>query len=228
MRATLSATLMIEWMGMRPMILVIFILGLLLLCAGLLLLWRSTLKIRLDAKVNLPNWEVGLTFFWMNIELTHLRIDRAKFSQVRASSPDKWDRRLGQGLARLLADEPRNRKIHLDRLVWHTAIGTGDAFQTAMLCAALYNLRDALLPLFAPGQTQIAVVPIFYKKHFSLRVSCMMSLQAGEAMHIIRKIKKQLKGRKTDDGPSDSRINENGAGEPAIDGRCRDDHQRSD
>jgi hypothetical protein len=99
-------------------------------------------------------------------------------------------------MMRLLRSVQIGEKIKISHLVWITTCGTGDASETALLCGAIWTIKASTLPWLAPlssDRPRINVVPMFQRKCLNSDLSCMFQVSIGDAIAMIKKIRRQLK-----------------------------------
>ncbi|SFG43181.1 DUF2953 domain-containing protein [Sporolactobacillus nakayamae] len=96
----------------------------------------------------------------------------------------------------ILRTVPSGKKIKISHLVWITTCGTGDASETALLCGAIWSIKASTMPWIAPlssDRPRINVVPMFQRKCLNSDISCMFQVRIGDAIAMIKKIRRQLK-----------------------------------
>ncbi|PTQ54845.1 MAG: hypothetical protein HSCHL_1788 [Hydrogenibacillus schlegelii] len=166
-------------------------------------LWRMTIEIRLQAV-----WPAGGAFRGA----AEIRLFGGRLTWRRAGSPvggrggDPADRRsLGErlqayrGLGCRL--RPALRAVRVTAFRWSTVVGTGDAAETALAAAALYQLKAAawvglhrLVRLEAAPRLRVR--PAFQAPIFTTEVECIARVRFGEAMLAALKIAFDGRGRR--------------------------------
>lgn len=99
-------------------------------------------------------------------------------------------------MIRILGSVQINEKIKISHLVWITTCGTGDALETALLCGAIWSIKASMMPWIAPlssDRPRINVVPMFQRKCLNSDLSCMFQVRIGDAIAMIKKIRRRLK-----------------------------------
>lgn len=106
-----------------------------------------------------------------------------------------WQEQLGQGI-RLLRKMNVSHKIRVQLVSWVTQCGTGDAFETAILSGIIWSIKASLMPWIAPwisDRPRIQVVPVFQRMSLCSDLSCMFQLRIGDAIVMIKKIRRLMK-----------------------------------
>ncbi|MBS3872868.1 MAG: DUF2953 domain-containing protein [Firmicutes bacterium] len=142
--------------------------------------------------------------------------------------------RLARAVQGLVQDYRRviqyaERRTKLRSLSWQTAIGTGDAASTAILCGMLWGLKGMLLGSLQSRLTiedknmTIAVFPSFNERKFQTFLHCILSLRVVHiigAGYILWKEKRKRKKRGERSGKSSNpRADEDSHGKHSGHGR---------
>jgi hypothetical protein len=96
----------------------------------------------------------------------------------------------------LLRSVQVGEKVKISHLVWITTCGTGDASETALLCGVIWSIKASTMPWISPlssDRPRINVVPMFQRKCLNSDLSCMFQVTIGDAIAMIKKIRRQLK-----------------------------------
>lgn len=115
------------------------------------------------------------------------------------------------------------RRTKVRSLSWQTAIGTGDAAWTALVCGMLWGLKGVILGslqsrmVMSDKNTAIAVFPSFGQRKFQTFLQCILSMRVvhiiGASYILWQEKRKRKKGVNQFGKSSNSRVNENGHGE---------------
>jgi hypothetical protein len=91
------------------------------------------------------------------------------------------------------------RHVSLDKIVWHSQIGVGDAAQTGTIVGVIWGLKGsiyALLTKYLKVNTDpvLSIYPLFQMKSSQTRLECMISFRIGHSIVAAIKIVKYWKG----------------------------------
>ncbi|WP_100488861.1 DUF2953 domain-containing protein [Sporolactobacillus pectinivorans] len=197
----------------------IILIAILCLLAALFILvfviWRSTLTIKVDGLVDAETAQFSIKFGFWQKELFSFKADPAKIKkaieELHESSMVSGEHHADQSIVKSLSDWYRlslktagtirslhlSDKLCLSHFLWRTSFGSGDARDTAILCGMIWSAKSMIMPLIGKmsiDRPHVEVVPLFQEQRFASQFSCMMSLNVGEAISMMRKIRRQLKG----------------------------------
>nr|WP_304654733.1 DUF2953 domain-containing protein [Sporolactobacillus sp. STSJ-5] len=106
-----------------------------------------------------------------------------------------WNERLDNGL-KLLRSLNLGECVVVRHMVWVTTCGTGDAVETALLSGIIWSIKASILPWvsrFCSDRPRINVVPTFQRKTLNSDLSCMFQVKIGDAIAMIKKIRRHWK-----------------------------------
>ncbi|CAM3267432.1 hypothetical protein SPSP110954_12220 [Sporolactobacillus spathodeae] len=212
------------------MILMLIFLLFMIVIIGLLILFllKSKVAFRISFFADLDRLKLKIHFFFRNKELHTFEWDETSlvklsnkyerifsvFFNTRTDSDDWFF--FARKMHRAFEKRHVANVVQVTDFVWITSIGTGEADQAAWLSGVIWSLKCMILPLISEWlddpPPRIKVVPLFQERRLATRFSCMISFKAGEAIAMMRRIKRQMKEGEADGRASNPRFNENGAG----------------
>ncbi|MET1247352.1 DUF2953 domain-containing protein [Sporolactobacillus sp. STCC-11] len=172
------------------------------------LILRSTLTLCVKCLIGSHRFEWYADIYLWRRKVWTYQLRRAKGKTKNKSTVKKLDKqqiddevddealygKLKQ-IIRILRTVPSG-KIKISHLVWITTCGTGDASETALLCGTIWSIKASTMPWIAPlssDRPRINVVPMFQRKCLNSDLSCMFQVRIGDAIAMIKKIRRQLK-----------------------------------
>lgn len=216
-----------------------------------IVLLKSTLAVRVACLIGTERMEAEIGIFFWKKKLKSFKIDEEHFGALitgewpprrqESSRPDKAGKdihlsfsdwcRLCRQFMKVVRSLHLSDRLCLSDFIWKTSCGFGEARATAMACGIIWSIKYSVMPLIGEMMTDrplIEVAPLFQGKSFVSRLSCMVTIKMGEAMLMMRQIKRQMKEGESNDGSPDSGLNEDSTGEPSVHDRRRNDYRRSD
>ncbi|WP_332238951.1 DUF2953 domain-containing protein [Sporolactobacillus sp. KGMB 08714] len=215
-------------------------------------LFKSVLACRISCLIGTDRLEAEITVFFWKKELKSFKITEETFREwIKKQEADNrrpvrtgkdgdafqpmhdWYR-LSRQIVRTIRSLDLTERVCLSDFFWKTSCGVENAQATAMLCGIIWSVKYSVMPLIGKmmvGRPSIEVIPLFRKKQkkiFTSRLSCMITIKAGEAMLIMRQIRRQVKEGECNGGSSHSGLDEDSAGKSSVDDRRRNDYRRTD
>ncbi|WP_188801092.1 DUF2953 domain-containing protein [Sporolactobacillus putidus] len=211
----------------------------------IMVLLKSTLSVRVTILISTDRMETEIALFFWKKELGSFKINEKKLKAlIKERAPDRSGKdvrdafqpfhdlyRLCRLAVKVIRSLNLSEKVCLNDFSWKTSCGLGEARATAMTCGIIWSVKYSVMPLIGNMMSDrplIEVAPLFQEKVFTTRLSCMITVKTGEAMLIMRQIKRQVKEGECNGGSSHSGFDENSAGKSSVHDRRRNDYRRSD
>lgn len=123
------------------------------------------------------------------------RAEHSGAGNDQEDSAKLWNEHLDKGL-KLLSSLNLGESVVVRQVVWVTTCGTGDAAETALLSGIIWSIKASILPWvsrYCSDRPRINVVPTFQRKTLNSDLSCMFQVKIGDAIAMIKKIRRHWK-----------------------------------
>lgn len=91
-------------------------------------------------------------------------------------------------------------KVHIEKLLWDTQVGTSEASTTGMACGGVWAIKGCIVGLLASltqldVKPEMYVTPYFQQKHTQTRLECMFYFRFGQAIFAVFLLVRHTHGR---------------------------------
>lgn len=168
--------------------------------------WFGLIDIRTEVPMIDFSEDLSGTESQLNIESPNETIDKTKF-KVKPFEIMQLNQRIYHWIKKIHDLHKIAKKflktVRLDKLEWHSAIGTGDAAQTGVLSGMGWGVKSSLIGLISSHVTlralpRIHVQPLFQEKRVETELKCMIRFRIGHAILAGIRILLNLRKRRDD------------------------------
>lgn len=168
--------------------------------------WFGLIDIRTEVPIIDFSEDLSGTESQLNIESPNETIDKSEF-KVKPSEIMQVNQRIYHWIKKIhdLHKIVKRflKRVRLDKLEWHSAIGTGDAAQTGVLTGVSWGIKSSLIGLISSYVTlralpRIHVQPLFQEKRVETELKCMIRFRIGHAILAGIRILLNLRKRRDD------------------------------